>query len=473
MSSPIWTETVSESRRSVDERVARGRAARTTAPRSSQGGFVAAADRGDPISWLETQGASRVAELLPIRYARMAASPFAYFRGAALAMANDLAGTPTSGLTVQLGGDAHLSNFGLFASAERQLIFDINDFDETLPGPWEWDLKRLAASVQIAGHSLGFTDTNLRTIVTSTAARYRTAMVEFAGLSNLAVWHSAIPAEPHLASTRNDLDSGTAKLAAKTIAKAKRRDHLQAQAKLVQHDGERSRFVSDPPLLVRLDELATPVGAPDMTDRLTVAFGHYRESLSADRRSLLDQYEPVDIARKVVGVGSVGTQAWLMLLIGRDAADPLLLQIKEAQLSVLEQFLEPSVYDNAGHRVVVGQRTMQASTDILLGWHQLVGSDDVLRDFYVRQFRDWKGSVEVELMSPTALAYYGALCAWTLARAHARSGDRIAIAAYLGSGPGFDRAIADFAIAYAEQNLQDYQVMLAAVASGRLPTHDA
>jgi uncharacterized protein (DUF2252 family) len=464
---------VSDTRRCVDELVARGRAARAIAPRSSHGGFVAAPDRADPIALLETQGASRVAELLPIRYARMAASPFAYFRGAALAMASDLAGTPTSRLTVQLCGDAHLSNFGLFASAERQLVFDINDFDETLPGPWEWDLKRLAASLQIAGQSLDFSDVQLRAIVMSTTARYRTAMAEFAGLSNLSVWHSVLPAEPHLASIRGDLDRGTAKLAAKTITKAKSRDHLQAQAKLVRRDGERSRFVSDPPLLVRLDELATSAGAPDMTDRLTVAFGHYRDSLSADRRSLLDQYEPVDIARKVVGVGSVGTQAWIMLLIGRDQTDPMLLQIKEAQPSVLERFLKPSIYKNSGHRVVVGQRTMQASTDILLGWHQLLGSDDVLRDFYVRQFRDWKGSVEVEAMSATALAYYSALCAWTLARAHARSGDRIAISSYLGSGSGFDRAIADFAAAYADQNLRDYHSMLAAVASGRLPTHDA
>jgi uncharacterized protein (DUF2252 family) len=438
-------------------------------PRSSHGGFVPAADRAHPVSLLEGQGTSRVAELLPIRYARMAASPFAYFRGAALAMAADLAGTPTSGLTVQLCGDAHLSNFGLFASAERALIFDINDFDETLPGPWEWDLKRLAASVQIAGRGLGLRDSQLRSIVMGSTGRYRIAMAAFAGQSNLAVWHSVIPAESHLASIRQDLDRGTAKLAAKTITKAKSRDHLQAQRKLVRFDGESSRFISDPPLLVRLEELTVAAGTPDLTDRLTVAFGHYRESLSADRRQLLDQYEPVDIARKVVGVGSVGTQAWVMLLIGRSPADPLLLQIKEAQPSVLERFIAPSVYDNAGHRVVVGQRTMQASTDILLGWHQLVGSDDVPRDFYVRQFRDWKGSVEIEQMSATALAHYSELCAWTLARAHARSGDRIAIASYLGSGSGFDRAIADFAAAYEDQNHQDYQVMLAAVASGRLP----
>ncbi len=453
------------------ERSARlGRQARAQAPRSKHGGFDPPAGRADPIDLLEEQAASRVPELTPIRYARMAASPFAFFRGAALIMASDLAGTPASGIVAQLCGDAHVSNFGLFASPERQLVFDINDFDETLPGPWEWDVKRLAASLYIAGQENGFTERQLHSMVATAAGRYRTAMSEFAGMSNLAVWYAYLPAESMLSGIQKKLDQGTARIAEETVAKAKTRDHLRSYSKLVSVDGEQVRFISDPPLLVRLDELLDETARPEMAGRIQQGFADYRASLSADRRSLLDQFRPVELARKVVGVGSVGTRVWVMLLVGRDTDDPLFLQLKEAQPSVLERFTAPSAYDNCGHRVVAGQRVMQANGDILLGWNRLIGLDGLEHDFYVRQLHDWKGSADIDQLSPRGLTAYGALCAWTLARAHARSGDRVAIAAYLGSGTVFDHAVADFAAAYAEQNDRDYRALLAAIADGRLPT---
>ncbi len=458
--------------RTVEERIADGRAARSRAPRSTQGQFEVDGNRPDPIALLEEQAATRVPELVPIRYARMSASPFAFFRGAALIMAADLAPTPTTGITVQLCGDAHVSNFGIFASPERQLVFDINDFDETLPGPWEWDVKRLAASLHIAGQGNGFTNAQARSVVLAAVARYRTAMAEFAAMSNLAVWYANVPVESALSRAQKVIDPRTAKLASRTVAKAKTRDHLHSFAKLVEVNGEQIRFISDPPLLVRMDELLDEAARPEMAARIQQAFLDYRESLSADRRSLLDQFRPVELARKVVGVGSVGTRAWVMLMMGRDTADPLFMQIKEAQPSVLERFLPPSKYDNCGHRVVAGQRTMQANSDILLGWNRMTGLDGVEHDFYVRQLHDWKGSADIEQLSPEGLAAYGALCGWTLARAHARSGDRVAIAAYLGSGTVFDRAIADFAAAYAERNQHDYNALLTAIADGRLPTQD-
>jgi uncharacterized protein (DUF2252 family) len=430
------------------EHVALGRAARSQAPRSAHAGFVAPADRADPLALLERQATSRVPELVPIRYERMAASPFAFFRGAALVMAADLAGTPTSGLPVQACGDAHLSNFGLFASPERQLVFDINDFDETLPGPWEWDVKRLAASIEIAGRDLGFSTAERSAAVLAMMGEYRRAMAEFAGWTNLAVWYAYLPAESRFAEVRDGLDRTTAKRAASLMTKARTRDHLQAFTKLVRVvDGE-LRFVSDPPLLVPIEELYDPDVAAQLMDRVRGALAGYR-------------FELVHVARKVVGVGSVGTRAWVVLMVGRDASDPLILQIKEAQASVLEEFAGPSAYDNHGQRVVAGQRAMQASGDILLGWQRFAGFDAVPRDFYVRQLRDWKGSVEVDQMRPAGMSAYGTLCAWTLARAHARSGDRIAIAAYLGGGPVFDRAIADFASGYADQNELDHAALVA------------
>jgi uncharacterized protein (DUF2252 family) len=454
----------------IEQRISVGRDGRARAPRSSHGAFAAPSGRADPIGLLEEQAASRVPELIPIRYQRMSASPFAFFRGAALIMASDLAATPTSGVTVQLCGDAHVSNFGLFASPERQLVFDINDFDETLPGPWEWDVKRFAASLQVAGLDNGFTDSEVRSVVLAGVARYRTAMAEFAAMSNLAVWYAYLPAETLLSRVHDELDGRTAKLATRALAKAKSRDHLHSYSKLVEVSGAQIRFISDPPLLVRMDELLDEAARPQMAARIQQGFIDYRQSLSADRRSLLDQFRPVEIARKVVGVGSVGTRAWVMLMIGRDSTDPLFLQLKEAQPSVLERFLPPSRYDNCGHRVVAGQRTMQANSDILLGWNRLIGLDGIEHDFYVRQLHDWKGSADIDQMSPDNLGIYAAMCGWTLARAHARSGDRVAIAAYLGSGSVFDQAIADFAAAYAQQNQHDYEALLAAIANGRLPT---
>jgi uncharacterized protein (DUF2252 family) len=455
----------------IAQRVSLGRDARTRVPRSSHGSFEPPTDRADPIGLLEQQAASRVPELIPIRYERMSASAFAFFRGAALIMASDLAATPTSGLTVQLCGDAHISNFGLFASPERQLVFDINDFDETLPGPWEWDVKRFAASLHIAATDNGAGEDEARSVVLAGVARYRTAMAEFAAMSNLAVWYAYLPAETLLARVHNDLNVRTAKMASRALAKAKSRDHLQSYSKLVDTSGEQIRFISDPPLLVRMDELLDDSARPQMAARIQQGFADYRQSLSADRRSLLDQFRPVELARKVVGVGSVGTRAWVMLMVGRDSTDPLFLQLKEAQRSVLEQFVAPTQYDNCGHRVVAGQRTMQANSDILLGWNRLTGLDGLEHDFYVRQLHDWKGSADIDQMSPDSLSSYGAICGWTLARAHARSGDRVAIAAYLGSGSVFDQAIADFAAAYAQQNQRDYGALLAATASGRLPSH--
>jgi uncharacterized protein (DUF2252 family) len=447
-----------------------GKAARSRAPRSSHAASGHAADRPDPVALLQEQDADRVPELVPLRYQRMAVSPFTFFRGAALIMASDLARTPTSGISAQLCGDAHLSNFGLFASPERQLVFDINDFDETLRGPWEWDLKRLAASLHIAGADNGLPDTQLPGVVLAAAAEYRRAMAMFAAQSNLQVWYAYLPAESRLAEVRSELGIASAKAAQRTLATARTRDNLQAFAKLVRVEGDRIRFVSDPPLLVRLADLYDDAQAQAMSGRLIDAFGHYRASLSADRTVLLDQFEPVDLARKVVGVGSVGTRTWVLLLMGRDGADPLFLQINQAQASVLERFLGRSAYDNAGQRVVVGQRTMQASSDILLGWHRMIDLDGIPRDFYVRQLRDWKASVAVEQMSAATLTIYGQLCAWTLARAHARSGDRIAIAAYLGRSAVFDRALAEFAAEYAEVNERDYRALKAAIADGRVPT---
>jgi uncharacterized protein (DUF2252 family) len=403
----------------------------------------------------------------------MAASPFAFFRGAALIMAADLAATPVSGITVQLCGDAHLSNFGLFASPERQLVFDINDFDETLPGPWEWDVKRLAASLEIAGRENGFSSADRQLVVVNAVAEYRRAMREFAGWTNLQVWYAHLPVEARLAGNRTALDRSTTKLAEKAMDRAKARDHLQAFGRMVRFDGAGLRFVSDPPLLVPVEDLLPPGELDSFLERIHRAFAGYRGSLSADRRHLLDQYELVHVARKVVGVGSVGTRAWIALLMGRDHTDPLILQIKEAQASVLEAFTKPSAYGHCGHRVVAGQRTMQASSDILLGWETFAGFDGQSRDFYVRQLRDWKGTIEVEQMAPTAMQRYGQLCAWTLARGHARSGDRIAIAAYLGRGTIFDTAIAEFAVAYAEQNVRDHNALSDAITSGRIQSEAA
>jgi uncharacterized protein (DUF2252 family) len=452
------------------ERAAKGKAARAEVPRDSHAVFEPAADRPDPIALLEEQAASRVPDLVPVRYGRMMVSPFTYYRGAALPMAADLASTPVSGLAVQACGDAHLSNFGVFGSAERHLVFDVNDFDETIPGPWEWDVKRLAASLEVAARGNGFGGKQRREIVAATVASYREAMRGFAGMTNMEVWYARADIDQLREQLAPQLKARQRKAVDQGLAKARTRDSMQEVAKLTHLVDGRPRIISDPPLLVPIDQLT-----PDDMDRASIEaqvadlLAKYRRTLETDRRVLLEQFEFCDLARKVVGVGSVGTRCWIALMLGRDDADPLFLQVKEAKESVLSRFVGASNYTNQGHRVVAGQRLMQASSDIFLGWQRTpVGLDGKARDFYVRQLRDWKLSLDIESMVPRGMRLYGQLCGWTLARAHARSGDRIAIAAYLGGSDAFDRAITEFAAAYADQNERDHQALVDAAASGRI-----
>jgi uncharacterized protein (DUF2252 family) len=454
---------------SVAERAARGKAARSEVPRSSHAVFEPAPSRPDPIEFLERQASTRVPELVPIRYGRMLVSPFTFYRGAALIMAGDLAATPRSGLNVQCCGDAHLSNFGVFASPERQLVFDLNDFDETLPGPWEWDVKRLSVSMLIAAINNGYAVKDQERAVLDTVEEYRTAMERFAGMKDLDVWYAHLDIVSKIQALGSQVKPAMVKRTEKNLAKARTRDSMTAFSKLTHVvDGE-IRIVDQSPLIVPIAELVGEGENETMFETLQQLLRAYRDTLEFDRRVLLEQFELVDFARKVVGVGSVGTRAWIGLMLGRDGQDPLFLQMKEAQTSVLEEFLGPSEFANHGERVVVGQRLMQASSDIFLGWvHVDAGLDGQARDFYGRQLKDWKGSAEIEQMVPKGLATYGRLCGWTLARAHARSGDRIAIAAYLGRGASFDHAILEFSKAYADQNERDYQALATAVKSGRI-----
>ena len=466
-------------RLSRSQRTARGKVVRQWAPRPIHGPWQPAADRPDPIDLLEEQAGTRVSDLVPIRYGRMLVSPFTFYRGAALIMASDLSTTPRSGLNVQACGDAHLSNFGVFASAERNLVFDVNDFDETLPGPWEWDVKRLAASLAIAGRDRGFSDKERADVVLDAVAGYRTEMAKLATMRDLDVWYARMDIEKVLIDLGDELgltgkkhaDKSLSKAKAqadKTLAKARTRDSMQALDKLTEVvDGE-TRFVSNPPLLVPIEELVSEDQSAVLTERMHDLLRSYRHTLQSDRRHLLNQFRFVSIARKVVGVGSVGTRAWVLLMVGSDGRDPLLLQAKEAQTSVLAEFVGGSRYTNQGERVVAGQHLMQASSDIFLGWDQVEGIDGVQRDFYIRQLRDWKGSVDTDQMTPQSMAVYGRLCGWTLARAHARSGDRIAIASYLGSGKAFDNAIVSFSETYADQNQRDYEALQKAAADGRI-----
>jgi uncharacterized protein (DUF2252 family) len=454
---------------SVAERTALGKAARADVPRSTHAAFEPSPHRPDPVDLLERQAASRVPELVPIRYGRMLVSPFTFYRGGALIMANDLATTPRTGLDVQCCGDAHLSNFGVFASPERQLVFDLNDFDETLPGPWEWDVKRLSASMLIAAIDNGYPEKDQERAVLDTVRQYRTAMEQFAGMTNLDVWYAHIDIESKIHELAAQYKTTMAKRAEKIVNKARTRDNMTAFSKLTHVVDGKVRIVDQSPLIVPLDRLIAE-GEDRLTfDVLRELLRAYRATLEYDRRELLEQFTIADFARKVVGVGSVGTRAWVGLLLGRDGDDPLFLQMKEAQASVLEEFLDPSEFSSHGQRVVVGQRLMQASSDIFLGWvHVDLGVDGKSRDFYGRQLKDWKGSAEIDQMVPKGLAAYGELCGWTLARAHARSGDRIAIASYLGHGDTFDRAILEFSKAYAEQNQRDYRALESAVSSGRI-----
>ena len=456
----------------VDERIARGKAARAESPRVDHAALTLSEDR-DPIALLEEQTPSRVPELVPIRYGRMLASPFAFYRGGANIMAHDLTATPRAGLTVQLCGDAHLSNFGGFASAERTLVIDINDFDETLPGPFEWDVKRLAASFEIAGRDRGFSDADRRAAVLQSVRAYRETMRQFAAMRNLEVWYARLDAEAVVTQLRAESKKKQAKRASKAIAKARTKDSMRAFSKLTRIVDGQPRIVSDPPLIVPISELVGSVDVTAIQSELLALYRSYRKTLQYDRRKLLEGFHFVDLARKVVGVGSVGTRAWIMLVLGRDEGDPLFLQVKEAQASVLEKHLGKSRFKNHGERVVTGQRMMQASSDIFLGWiHNPKGLDGAARDFYVRQLWDWKTSVDVEVMVPEGLVGWATVCGWTLARAHARSGDRIAIATYLGKGDVFDRAIADFAAEYANQNERDYAALVDAVRGGRIAVQE-
>jgi len=453
----------------VDERIARGKAARNEVPRSRHAEFEAPHDRADPVDLLEDQARTRVPELVPIRYGRMLVSPFTFYRGAAKIMAHDLAGTPRSGLTVQCCGDAHLSNFGVFASPERRLVFDINDFDETLPGPWEWDIKRLAASMIIAARDDGFAAKDQDKIVLDTVKQYRTAMRDFAAMDTLEVWYAHMEIESVVQEFAPDFKRRQVKQTEAALAKARTKDSISAFSKLTEQVNGKREIVDQSPLIVPLRVLLPGDEHGEALEWLHSLIRVYRQSLEHDRRRLLEQFQLADFARKVVGVGSVGTRAWIALLFGRDGSDPLFLQMKEAEESVLEDHVGRSVYRNHGQRVVVGQRMMQAASDIFLGWiHVKAGLDGVARDFYGRQLKDWKGSAEIEQMAPSAMAAYGRLCGWTLARAHARSGDRIAIASYLGAGNAFDRAILDFSKAYADQNDADYAALSEAVKSGRI-----
>ncbi len=454
---------------SVEERIARGKAARAEVPRSSHAVFEASPERVDPVKLLEDQSKTRVPELVPIRYGRMLVSPFTFYRGAAMIMAQDLAPTPRSGLMVQCCGDAHLSNFGVFASPERRLVFDINDFDETLPGPWEWDVKRLAVSMLIAARYNGFRAKDQDRIVLDTVGQYRTTMLNFASMKNLDAWYSHMEIESVIQEFGSQFKAKQVQRTEKTLAKARTKDSMSAFSKLTESVNGQVRIVDESPLIVPIERLAEGYARDEMFEWLREGVRQYRETLEFDRRVLVDELELVDFARKVVGVGSVGTRAWIALFLGRDSQDPLFLQMKEAEASVLEDFLPGSQFKNHGERVVTGQRLMQAASDIFLGWlHVGSGLDERSRDFYVRQLKDWKGSAEIEQMVPRGMAAYGRLCGWTLARGHARSGDRIAIAAYLGNGNSFDRAIVEFSKAYAEQNDRDYQELVAAVKSGKI-----
>ncbi len=452
------------------ERSALGKAARKRVPLELHAEYTAPADRLDPVALLEGQAMSRVPDLVPLRYGRMLVSPFTFYRGAALVMAADLAGTPVSGLRAQLCGDAHLSNFGVYATPERRMIFDINDFDETLPGPWEWDVKRLMASLAVAGRDRGFSRKERRRVCMAGAATYRNAMRGFADSGNLDVFYASLDIESWLQEWGGNLTTKQRRKTEANVEKARTRDSMQALGKLTEMvDGER-RIISDPPVLVPIEALFPEQSALDLYAALREVFQGYRRSLQPDRRLLIDQFHLVQVARKVVGVGSVGTRAWIILFLGRDGGDPLFLQAKEAQPSVLEAYAGASAYGNQGRRVVTGQQIMQAASDIFLGATQASIDKGVTRDFYLRQLRDGKGSADIETMVPTGMEAYAGICAWTLARAHACSGDRIAIASYLGRSDRFEQAVADFAETYADQNESDFHELETAERTGRIKT---
>ncbi|MFF5980692.1 DUF2252 domain-containing protein [Streptomyces olindensis] len=452
------------------ERAAEGRAARRRSPRSSHGRFEAEPGRFDPVEVVERQSATRLPELVPVRYGRMLESPFRFYRGAAAIMAADLGAAADTGLRVQLCGDAHLLNFRLLASPERHLVFDINDFDETLAGPFEWDVKRLAASFAIAGRANGFGTREQDSAVRTCVEAYRRRMREFAGMRTLDIWYAQDDADRMRELMAASMTKRARRRTAEATAKARTRTHLQAFASLTVATAEGRRIAADPPLITPLRDLVAGSPRHEQEKELRTVLEGYARTLSSERRHLLRRFRLVDVARKVVGVGSVGTRCWIALLLGRDDDDPLLLQAKEAQESVLSPHTEGIRYDNEGRRVVAGQRLMQTTSDILLGWTHAVGLDGRERDFYVRQLRDWKGIARPDTMDPALLRLFARLCGASLARAHARSGDPIAIAAYLGGGDRFDRALTAFAQSYADRNERDFEALGAAARSGRIRT---
>ena len=463
---------------SVEERAAKGKGRREKTPVSSHAGWVPASDRPDPVALLEEQNLTREQDLVPVRHGRMLVSPFTFYRGAAKIMATDLKDTPRAGLVSQLCGDAHLSNFGVFASPERTLLFDLNDFDETLPGPFEYDVKRMAASFTIAARNNAFTKEETRDATLTAVRAYREAMAEFAQMGTLDIWYARLSEEQLMETIELAVATqkgkalkkaahGMEKTAKQNVAKAHTRDSLQALSKLAERvDGE-YRIVSQPPIVIPSRELGESFGmsAEGIQKAVREQLRSYRATLPDDRRILLERFEVIDVARKVVGVGSVGTRAFIALLQGRDEQDPLFLQVKEATRSVLEDHLPKSKFKQPGERVVQGQRMMQAASDIFLGWTKGVQDN---RYLYWRQLRDMKGSAIVEGMKPLGMTFYADACGWTLARAHARSGDPIAIASYLGKSDKFERSITDFSERYADQNEKDYEAFADAVRSGRL-----
>lgn len=451
------------------ERASLGKAARATAPRSSHAEFTPGPERPDPLQIIAAQSATRLPDLVPLRYGRMSESPFRFYRGAAAIMASDLASTPASGLRTQLCGDAHMLNFRLLASPERRLMFDINDFDETLPGPWEWDVKRLSASLVIAARANGFSTKERAGIVRATVRSYRETMRFYAGLGNMAVWYARFDVDRVRARFGADLSARGRARWSQAVTQARSRDTLQAFDKFTRVVDGKRRIIPDPPLITRLEDLLPQDRRGDVEHEIHRLIERYGQTLQSDRRYLLEQYRVADMARKVVGVGSVGTRCWIVLLLGRDDEDPLFLQAKEADESVLAPHVGASAYRTQGERVVAGQRLMQATSDIFLGWERAEGIDGRRRDFYVRQLRDWKWVATAEDMVPRGMRTFGTLCGATLARAHARSGDRIAIAAYLGGGESFDRALVTFAEHYADQNERDHQALVDAIRAGRLP----
>jgi len=455
---------------SREERVAKGKEARRRLPRERHAEWDGAQRQLQPLDLLAEQATTRVPQLVPIRYGRMAASPFAYYRGAALPMAADLATLPNTGLRVQLCGDAHLSNFGGFASPERALVFDVNDFDETAPGPFEWDVKRLCASLEVAARGRGFDTRTARAITLAGARSYQTAMRNFAAMPSLEVWYAHLDVNGLIQRWGDIVDARQMRAFRKAAKSATTKNEIKARAKLTRSSPEGLRFRSDPPLLVPVRELWGETQAEEAIDRIHDLVRSYRRTLQGNRRHLLETYEYVDLARKVVGVGSVGTRSWVALFVGRSDEDTLILQVKEAEASVLERFLGSSVYRNHGQRVVEGQQLMQAASDIFLGWQRVTeGVDGRPHDYYVRQLWDWKVSADVEVMVPGGLTIYAEMCGWTLARAHARSGDPLIIATYIGASDVFPQALATFASSYADQNEADHQALRRAIEDGTVP----